>query len=412
MKLGKIAFRNIRRNTRRSILSMTAIAVAAMSMLVMFAFMTGMKDNLTANLQTYITGELRIRHREFDKYEHLHPIHLRIPEYGTVVGELKNIEGVTAAAPRINVPGQVYLDDERYFLSGLAIDPEMEREFQDIDARIIEGRLPQTGANEAALGMAAAERMGLTTGDTFTMLTQTMHRGTNAVTFTVTGLVNFPIDNLNMNTFYAPLDRMQYILQMDNAVTDILVQTDGSTPLPDTAKRIREALEEIGPKMKELKVKPWTEIPTSYQFLDLATVIYNFMAFFFFLLGSTVIITTTMMVIYERMKEIGTIAALGMTGGEIVRLFFLEALFLSIFGSAAGVFLGTVITVPLQIFGINLGSMLEGVSIEVSNIVYPTLQVRNMAYIFLFSVVVASAASFLPSRKAAKVEPVQALRNE
>ncbi len=391
---------------------MTAIAVAAMSMMVMFAFMTGFKSNLLDNLQTYMTGEIRVRHEDFDKFEHLHPIHLRIPSYQTAVDRIKEVEGVTAAAPRISVPGQVYLDEERYVLSGMAIEPDLEREYQDIDSRVIQGRLPISGNNEAALGMAAAERMGLGIGDTFTMLTQTMHRGTNAVTFTITGTVNFPVDSFNMNAFYAPLDRMQYILKMDNAVSDILIRTNGKTSLETTAAAVRSALTGIGPEMENLEVKPWTEIPTSYQFIDLASVIYKFMAFFFFLLGSTVIITTTMMVIYERMKEIGTIAALGMTGGEIVRLFFLEAVFLSVFGSAAGVILGVLITVPLQIFGINFGPMLEGISIEVSNIVYPTLQVKNMAYIFSFSVIVASAASFLPSRKAAKVEPVQALRTE
>lgn len=412
MKLGKIAFRNIRRNTRRSLLSMTAIAVAAMSMIVMFAFITGMKDNLAENLQTYMTGEIRIRHKEFDTYEHLHPIHLRIPSYRRVVQAVKNVEGVTAAAPRISVPGQVYLEDERYHLTGIAFDPALEREFQDIESRIVKGRLPSTGNNEAAVGMGVSERLGLNIGDTFTMLTQTMHRGTNAVTFTVTGIVNYPIDSLNTTTFYAPLDRMQYILQMDDAVTDILVKTDGKPQLGRTADGIKKAIGETGIDITQLSIQPWTEIPTSYQFIDMAGVIYNFMALFFFILGSTVIITTTMMVIYERMKEIGTIAALGMTGGEIVRLFFLEAFFLSLIGSGAGVLLGSIITLPFQFFGINFGSMLEGVSMEVSNVVYPTLRPQNMLYIFVFSVVVASAASFLPSRKAAKIEPVHALRTE
>ena len=118
------------------------------------------------------------------------------------------------------------------------------------------------------------------------------------------------------------------------------------------------------------------------------------------------------MVVYERMKEIGTIAALGMTGGEIVRLFFLESFFLALMGSAAGVFVGSVITALTAVFGIDFGSALRGVSIEVSNIIYPALKARTILNIFTFSVAVASAASLLPSRKAAKIEPVRALRND
>ncbi len=386
---------------------MSAIAIAALSMLVMFSFITGMKNNLADNLQTYSTGEIRIRHKEFDKYEHLHPLHLRIQDYPSVVRQIYGIEGLQVAVPRVTSPGQVYVDDERYFVSGLAVDIPAERRYQDIDSTIIQGRLPEMGENEAAVGMALAEQTGLAPGDPFTVLTQTMHRGTNAVTLKITGIVNFPIDALNTSTFYVPLDTMQHILQMNDSVTEILVKTSGKYPLREIAEKIESRVQADTPL---IEARPWTEIPTSYQFMDMAAAIYNFMAFFFFILGSTVIITTTMMVVYERMKEIGTIAALGMTGGEIVRLFFLESLFLAIIGSAAGVFLGSLITIPMTIAGINFGSVLEGVSIEVSNIVYPDFGVQTILYIFVFSVIVASAASLLPSRKAAKIEPVQALR--
>jgi putative ABC transport system permease protein len=116
------------------------------------------------------------------------------------------------------------------------------------------------------------------------------------------------------------------------------------------------------------------------------------------------------MVIYERMREIGTVAAMGMTPREIVRLFFLEAFYIGAIASFIGVLIGVGITLPLSRTGINVGAVTEGVDMELSSIIYPQLNIRSTVFVFFYATVIASLASFIPSRKAAKIEPVDALR--
>jgi putative ABC transport system permease protein len=138
---------------------------------------------------------------------------------------------------------------------------------------------------------------------------------------------------------------------------------------------------------------------------------YNFIALFFFILGTTVIINTTMMVIYERMREIGTVSALGMKPGEIVRLFFLEAFFISLIAAFVGALVGTGIVLAISRNGLDLSRMLQGLDMEVSPVIRPRLSLRSTVFVFLYSVAVASLASFLPSRRAARIQPVEALRS-
>jgi putative ABC transport system permease protein len=147
-----------------------------------------------------------------------------------------------------------------------------------------------------------------------------------------------------------------------------------------------------------------------YGMIRYAQNIYDIFALIFFLLASTVIVNTTMMVIYERMREIGTVAAMGMTPREIVRLFFLEAFYIGAIASFIGVLIGVAITIPLARTGINVGAITEGVDMELSSIIYPQLNIRSTVFVFLYATVIASLASFIPSRKAAKIEPVEALR--
>jgi putative ABC transport system permease protein len=117
------------------------------------------------------------------------------------------------------------------------------------------------------------------------------------------------------------------------------------------------------------------------------------------------------MVIFERMREIGTVAALGMKPGEIVRLFFLEAFFISVIAALAGALLGTGITLALAREGVDLSRMLQGLDMPVSPVVHPQLSLGSTAFVFFYSVAVASLASFLPSRRAARIRPVEALRS-
>ncbi len=409
MKLYKIAWRNISRNRRRSLLSVSAITVASMAIVFLFSLLAGMKVDMARNLTTYYTGHVRIKNSLFEKYEKLNPLHLRVKDADSLVEKLEDQPGVKAVSPRISFP--VMIDRKGETTGALAQGLSMEREqgFQDIGSSVTAGRLPREGALETLMGSGLAEELGLGVGDTITFLTQTMTRRTNGITLEVVGISSFPEPGMNGKYFFMPLGVTQQFLWMDGAVSEILV-------LLDEESRAREAAAQFNqlPLLKEqenVEAAAWTDLGTFYSFIEIAAQIYNVMAFVFFLLGSTVVITTTMMVIYERMREIGTVAAMGMTGGQIVGLFFLEAFYLGVIGSGIGVILGIGITQVFAVVGLDFSAAMEGVSMEVSSVIYPQLNLKSTLGVFVYSAAVASLATYLPSRKAARIEPVEALRS-
>lgn len=408
MKLSKIAWRNIGRNRRRSVLSIAAIAVAAMTITFFTSMIEGMQVDLSRNLINFYSGEVRVRNAGYDEHAQLNPLHLDVPEYRRTAEVILGTDGVEAVSPRIEFPARIYEDEESFRAFGVGYDPDYEGGYQDLAAVVREGRLPEAGANEAILGIRLAERIGAETGEKFTILSTTKNRGTNAITLTVTGIADFPVEALNETHFLTPLDRVRYFLRMDEGVTEILVKSEDRVDNAELAERIGSRLENAD--LSGLQAVPWERIGTSYGMVQMMNISYNFMAVFFFLLGSTVIITTTMMIVYERTKEIGTIAALGMTGREIVWLFFLEALFLALIGSGAGVAVGTGISAVLGKTGMDLSGAMEGIDLEISNVLFPRINLRAVVFTFAYSVGIASLVSFIPSRKAAKIEPVKALR--
>jgi putative ABC transport system permease protein len=408
MKLRHIALRNLRRNTRRSILSMSAIAIAAMAFVFLFGLIEGMKTDMKNNLHTYVTGEVRVRHSEFDKYQHLNPLHLGVPGYQEVTEEIESLEGTQAVSPRISFPTAVYREGETYNARGIGVDFSRETDYQDLEQYVVEGSIPEPGSDQVLVSHEMAEEIGLALGDKFTLLTQTRGRGMNAITFYVSGFTYYNLSSMDGNLFQAPLERVQYFLRMDDSVTEILVKLEDGTELAPYVSSLNGYFSEAG--MEEVEARSWRNIPSTYSFITLAENIYHIIALLFFILGSTVIITTMMMTVYERRKEIGTVAAMGMTGPEIIRLFFLEAFYLSVIGSAVGVLVGIGITYPSSIYGLDFGGAMEGIDFDITTTIYPVLNLKSTIFVFVYSTLVASLTSLIPSRQSSKVEPIKALR--
>jgi putative ABC transport system permease protein len=408
VRLAAIALRNVRRNRRRSLLSMTAIAVAAMAITLLFSMLEGMKRDLAGNLQTYVSGEVRLRHRDYDRYEQLAPLHLRIERSEAAVDLVTSHPDVSSASQRIDLPAAIYRGDGMIAAMVYGVDLEREERYQDLSDRVAEGRLPRPGSNQALVGALLARQLRAKVGDRITILATTMRRGSNAITVQVAGLARFPIQALDRASLWIPLDLARRLARMDDSATEILLKLRRGASSQGVASQLRARLAAAG--WVDVDAKSWLELPTTWSMMTMASTAYGLMALFFFVLGSSVIVNTTMMVIFERTREIGTVAAMGMTGGQIVGLFFLEALALGAFGSLAGVLLGIGITIPLSVTGLDFGAAMEGVDMEISSVLYPVLNPGSTVLVFFYSTAVAALASLVPASRAARIRPVQALR--
>ncbi|MFP4644468.1 MAG: ABC transporter permease [Spirochaetales bacterium] len=407
MNVSVIAFRNVFRNRRRSLLSIIAIAVAAFSITMLFSVLEGIKVDVRRNSWNYETGQVRLRNTDFDRYEHLNPTHYVVPEYERLVERLREKPAVSDISPRINISAAAFRDDTQIAAQGLGVDLELEPRYQDLDSVVAEGRLPEPGTSEAIVGYALARDLGVDIGDQATFLTQTRLRTSNAFTVDIVGLANFPMAGMNSSAFILPFDQAARYLRMGDAASEILVKS-GNGDLDELTADVRDAVRESG--VEGLTVTPWTEVSGGWAYLQVADAVYNIIALVFFILGSTVVINTTMMTIHERTSEIGTLGAMGMHGGELVRLFFTEAAYLGLAGSFIGVLMGIGLTIPLQHLGIDFGETMEMANMDISSVLYPVLNLRSTLVVFLYSAAVAMAASVVPARRAAKLKPVEALR--
>lgn len=416
MKLSHIAARNIRRNTKRSLLSITAIILAAMIMVMLLSLLSGILFDMKQNIVHYYTGNIQLMHQEYEKYIDQNPVFKHITNADKVITDLQQLEGVTSASGRINGFGQIYKSDlavrkVNVLFTGLSFKDEAA--VIDLENRLEEGRLPVDGEREALLGQAFAENNGYKVGDKISATTYSANPGPWARTFTVVGIAKFPVEEFNAGKMVIPFDQAQAWTRLGgyrNATTEIVLHLENENLVPQVKEAIKPILDNTG--NSDISIRGITDQSTMFAFMSIAEAIYNMMGIVFFLLASTVIINTTMMVIFERTKEIGTYAAMGLKGKEIVKLFFMESGMMAVIGSTIGVLLGIGVTLALSQSGIDYSEAIKGMDIEMNPIFRPRLNVLTPIIVLITGIATASLASYFPAKRAAKIKPVEALRND
>jgi putative ABC transport system permease protein len=418
MNILTIAFRNLGRHKRRTVFSISTIVIACILGLFMLSLITGMKTDMKKNILGFYTGAVQIRHADFNKYDYLNPIHLYVEDEVSLRENLLQIDGVTRAVGRITAGGKLYIDENNeddipgkdFAGMALGIDISAEADILDPAAMLKKGRLPEMGSREVALGYGLAEKAGLDVGDKFAFLTITAGRSPNAMTFTIVGLVQFSMGGISNSYFILPLDTMQGFMQMPGGAQEIIVMTKD----PENAEVQRDEINKLLTtelSYSYLESKFWKDYGQFYAMLGIAQLIYNVIVIFFLVLGATVIINTTMMVIYERYREIGILGAMGMRPKELVRLFFSEALIAGIISGVIGISLGTVLILILEKTGLDFGSAMSSLEMEISNIIYPDLKLYQVILMAFYTVGITALVTLLPIKKVANIEPDEAIRS-
>jgi putative ABC transport system permease protein len=146
--------------------------------------------------------------------------------------------------------------------------------------------------------------------------------------------------------------------------------------------------------------------------MDLSAAIFNFIYVFLVLLSCIVVINTMIMIVKDRTKEIGMMAAIGLKANEIMQLFILEGAVMGVTGSLCGAVSGHLLNNYLSRIGFDYGEALSGMSADVifDTMLYPVSSLENTIFAFVLGTVVVAIACIIPARRAAGLEPTQAMR--
>ncbi len=396
----KLAFRNLGRNKTRSLLSALAVAVGMSLLLLMVAVLEG---EMRGAMQTTIrlqSGHLQIRPASYDenkislKWEDL------IIDPDQVVQQVKSLPQVTVATPRLIASGILTLSDESKGVQIVGIDPASaaNQPFRD---GMTDGEFIKADDREGILiGKTLADKLNLKVDDKVNLLVTTSNGDVDEQLFTIRGVYSTRTPAYDENTVFMPLLKAQTFTATENHASTIfvLLQNDGQ------AEAVAQALQSAN-----YKVLTWRDQNVLIvQFEDYAGAF--MIVFYLIVLGitATVVTNTLVMAVFERTREIGILAAIGMKGRGIMAQFLIEATLLATGGVIGGLIIGGAMVAYFTIYGIYIGDFgMTGVLFE--DRIYAHLTLGNTINLTIVTYIVTLIASLYPARLAARMEPVEAL---
>jgi putative ABC transport system permease protein len=408
--LFKIAIRNLLRYKRRTLLTASLITVGVVFVLVFISVSGTFKNMMIGEITDSMIGHLQVHRKGYVASIETLPINLNIK--GGAIAKLENILNeqpeIEAYSPRIKFGGMFSNFTETSSIRITAIDPE--KEFKTVPllpARVIEGS-KELKPGEILIPELLSRGMKVKIGDTAVIVATNANGSVNGKQFTVAGILASATGPGGRDG-YIHMDDARELLRMEGPeVSEVAIR------LKDFGKlhKFSDKLEGLLSQTLNQQGKPIFELHTWEKlspFFNIARMI-DLMTFFIKIMLIAIVLISIMnvmiMAVYERIREIGTIAAIGTLPGKILNMFVIEGFCMGVVGALIGDIVGIALVYILNLFKIsyNFGQQ-KGVILQ--SIVNPS----DILMISVTVIIVSVIASLQPAFKASRMEPIQALRH-
>ncbi len=346
---GKIGWRNLGRNKRRTLITAVGLGVGYFAVVFMVGWSEGLEAEMIENGTGLLMGQIQIHASD---YRPDRSIYDTIGgEKGADVGELlRRVDAdpeVVAAAPRVYAGGLVSSGDSTSAGTLLGVDPEKEPKVSRILNGIDKGRIPDggNGANEIALGAEMAKQLGISSGDQVVVVAPGADGSMGNDVFEVTGIFHTGLQEVDASYAILPIATLQRLVAMEpSRVHEVAIATRDPWVAPDLAARLKEAL---APLDLAIEVVPWTVLqPEMVDYVKLLDSWYFIVLGIVFVIALFGVANTMLMATYERRREFAVMLALGTAPVEVVLTVMAEALALGVLSLLAG----SLITLPLLVW--------------------------------------------------------------
>lgn len=400
----KLAWRNIWRNRRRTIITASAVGLGLASILCSLAYSVGLERHMVETLTRSSSGQAQIHavgYRQTGEAERV------IPDPEAALAAAARLNRFRAASPRVLGDGLAAMGDRSASIRVMGIDFELERKVTNWPERLIKGTFPQRN-DEILVGRKLAEKLELTVGGRVVVTVARIHDGElESFLARISGLIHTGNPALDNRTIIGSLATISKALGTGGAVHEIALKFD----LPGTD---RPGLAAIGAGFNQagLEFSTWAElVPVLANLFDIQGVYLGVAVAIVFGLVSFGIINTMSMSLLERFREFGIMRAIGTSPLRMGRLIVIEATWLGLVGSLLGTLLSIGITVILGVTGINLGQV-EVMGVNFVSKVYPVIIPLDWLLVAILFTILTPVVALGPAIKAGRIDIARALRRD
>jgi ABC-type lipoprotein release transport system permease subunit len=403
-----MAWRNIWRNPRRTVLTICAITFASLLLVFMLSFQFGSYETMINTSVKISTGHLQI---QAAKYQEKKSIRYVIPDPQKVAGIVNTIPEVAAYTFRGQAFALISSKNRSYGVVVTGINPPGEANVSRIKKLVREGNfLSATDVNQAVVGKLLAKNLRVTIGDELTLLGQGRDGSIAATVLQVKGIFSSGIDEFDRSAIQIPLSTFQDIFTMDEAVHEIVVIGRALSDVSGIKAQLQEALPALNSR-KPLKTLDWQEImPGLRQAIEMDLVSGLIFYGLLIIVVAFSILNTFLMAIFERTKEFGVMMAIGTSPRRLTKVLLIESMTMTMIGIIAGIVLGIALTYYFQVYGIDFSGGSELLSqFGITGRMYPKLSILSVSIGPFMVLFFTFFAALYPALKIRRLRPVEAM---
>ena len=400
----KIAARSVFRNKRRTVITLLSIIFGCVAIIVFGGFVDYSMWGLRESTIHSRLGHLQVYKKGYSEKGGTNPLAYTIEDYPRIRSIIEDEDHVDFVTSRLEFSGLIGGAENSVICVGKGVEPEKEREL-GITVSIVEGQdLSSEEPEEGIIGKGLAEGLGVNIDDYLTILTSTAEGALNAVDLKLRGIFRTGVKEYDDVAVMVPMELAKTLLYTEN-VQSIVVVLDKTENTDLVADNLRK---EFSQANLDLEIKTWSDLATFYhQVVQLYGGIFWVVRLIILIIVIFSIANTMTMSVFERMREIGTIRAMGTKRRGVLSLFLIEGLILGALGGALGLAFGIIAAKLISIKGIYIPpppTMTEGYTALIN--VVP----KDLVFAFSLAVGTSLVSSIYPAFKAARLKVVDALR--
>jgi ABC-type lipoprotein release transport system permease subunit len=403
-RLWRIAVRDLRRNKRRSALTLIAVMVGLALVITLHGFEMGAMQGSVENNIRVQTGHVQVREESYDEEKVSLKREDLLQEPQALAAQAQMLSEVQAAAPVLWASGILVTAEESVGARVFGIDPLSEVVAPFREGLVAGAFLAADDRSGVLISHRLAKSMGLAVGDGVSLLINTSDEQPDEAIFEIRGLYDTGIPAFDDSTIFLPLAKAQAFTRVGERASAVVALLHDQ----EDAETVAATLRAPG-----LEVVTWRDLnQLMLQTMESAMGMLYLMYLVVLAIVAVVVANTLLMSVFERTQEMGILAALGMKGRQILAMFMMESATLGAIGVILGVALGSLGVYYLATVGFHYGelSAVGGTEMALGDTIYAAFQWADTAVLSVVCWIIILLASLYPAWFATRKEPIDALR--
>ena len=326
----KLAWRNIWRNKRRTLITAASVFFAILLALVMRSMQKGSYGHMIDSFVQNYSGYIQVHKQGYWEDQ---TINNSFGYSESLIQKVDSIESISTAIPRLESFALASTGGLSKGVMVVGTKPEKEKQLTNPQEKIVEGEMFRAGQKGALVAEGLAGYLNLEVGDTLVMISQGYHGRSAAGLFPVSGIFHIPNPELNKRLVYTSLSASQEFFGAYGMLSSLVINLHHSDELKQAEQALKNKL-----NTEDYEVMNWKEISP-----ELVQMIQSDQASGYIMLGILYLVIgfgvfgTIMMMTNERKKEFGVMIAVGMRKTKLAAITSLEMLFIGLLGILSGI---------------------------------------------------------------------------